>query len=520
MSSEHEPDDYQGAQRSGGHQEPVLQLDDITMEFGANRVLKGVTFALRPGRVAALLGANGAGKSTLIKILSGVYRATGGSIRVDGENVTIDSPSRAGESGIQTVHQRIDENVVPGLTVAENLVFEEIVRNEIPRLRSTARLLPRARDIASTLDLEWPDSKLLRDVYELGIADRQLLLLARALIKRPRALILDEPTSTLSHSEAERLFAMVRRLRDEGVAILYVSHHLSEIRSLADELVVLRDGRIVDRQEKPLDLRRAIESMLGAGGMVDHAPVAENRGGDVAVSLRGVQLLQRSEPIELDLHYEEVTGIVGLIGAGKSELARGIYGVDRFRAGAIFLDGQPFRPRHSAEAVRRGIYMVSEDRAAHAMLPGWSVGRTGSLPFLGMISRSGLIDSRSERREATRLIQDFGVVCTGPDQPVDALSGGNQQKVVVGRWMMRHAKVLLLDEPFRGVDIGARRDLSKKARDCARQGACVVVLSSDVDEIREVADRIVVMVEGRVTMSAYSSDVEHSQIVKSMTEVA
>ncbi|MBC7305999.1 MAG: sugar ABC transporter ATP-binding protein [Dietzia sp.] len=218
------------------------------MSFGANQVLKGVTLALLPGRVTALLGANGAGKSTLIKVLSGVYPDYGGRIRVDGAPVAMESPMAAARQGIQTVHQRIDETIVPGLSVAENLVFEEIIRGEVPRVRSLRRLLPRAREIAETLELGWSDDVLTRDVFELGIADSQLLLLARALSQQPKVLVLDEPTSTLSQSEAERLFALVRRLRDEGVAILYVSHRLSEIRTLADELVVLRDGRIRNRQ--------------------------------------------------------------------------------------------------------------------------------------------------------------------------------------------------------------------------------------------------------------------------------
>jgi simple sugar transport system ATP-binding protein len=503
----------------GENSSPVLSLKNMTMAFGQNRVLKGVTLDLYPGRVTALLGANGAGKSTLIKILAGVYTGSGGTIEVGGAPVTIESPLSAALQGIQTVHQRIDESIVPGLTVAENLIFEEIVQGAVPAVRSLRKLMPRARQIAETLDLGWSDAKLRSDVFELGIADSQLLLLARALIQRPKVLVLDEPTSTLSQAEADRLFGVIRRLRDEGVAILYVSHRLGEINSLAGELVVLRDGRVHNQQVMPFDMAEAVRSMLGQDVVVEVDHLEERRGETTCLHLDGVQLLQRSAPFNLDLRYGEVTGVVGLIGAGKSELARGIYGADRWRAGVMEMDGVPYVPRSTKDAVRRRVYLVPEDRVAEAMLPGWSVTGTVTLPFMGKVSRAGVINSAGEQRCGAQVVSDFGVVTTGTDQAVDALSGGNQQKVVVGRWLEGGPKVMLLDEPFRGVDIGARRDISRRVRALAGEGACVVVLSSDVDEIREVADRILVMVEGDIRMDSYTSEVDQDAIVKSMSEV-
>lgn len=499
---------------------PVLELDAITMSFGANEVLKGVTLTLTSGRVTALLGANGAGKSTLIKVLSGAYPEHGGEVRMGGEAVAMESPLAAARHGIQTVHQRIDETIVPGLTVAENLVFEEIIRGEIPPVRSLRRLLPRARQIAQTLELGWSDSVLTKDVYELGIADSQLLLLARALSQRPRVLVLDEPTSTLSAAEVERLFALVRRLRSEGVAVLYVTHRLSEVHELADEVVVLRDGRIRTCQPRPFDMAEVVRSMLGENVLTQTHELTEQRGDRVAVELRGVQLLPRSGEVDLDLRYGEVTGIVGLIGAGKSELARGIFGADKLLAGTMRVDGKPYAPGHTRDAVRRGIFLVPEDRAAEAMLPGWSLTWTSTLPFLGSVSRLSVLSSARENRVGQAVLHDFGVVASSPTQAVDALSGGNQQKVVVGRWMHGRPRVLLLDEPFRGVDIGARGDISRQAREQAAAGACVVVLSSDVEEIREVADRIVVLVEGDVRLDRYTSEIDNDAIVTSMSEVA
>ncbi len=509
-----------GAGTGTTESQPVLQLDDITMSFGDNEVLKGVTMQLRPGCVTALLGANGAGKSTLIKVLAGVYSGHGGRVRVAGADVTLDSPLAAARQGIQTVHQRIDESIVPGLTVAENLVFEELTRGEIPRVRSLRRLLPRAHEIADTLDLGWSDSVLTKDVFELGIADSQMLLLARALSQHPKVLILDEPTSTLSTSETERLFGLVRRLRAEGVAILYVSHRLSEIHTLADELVVLRDGCIRNQQRAPFDMSEAVRSMLGKAVLAETRQKDERRGTEVAVELCGIQLLTRSRPIDLELRYGEVTGIIGLIGAGKSELARGIFGVERLRSGSMRVNGEKYEPRDTHDAVSRRIFLVPEDRAAEAMLPGWPLSWTASLPFLRSVSRLGVLQSRRERGMSSEVIQDFGVVASGPDQTVDSLSGGNQQKFVVGRWMHADPRVMLLDEPFRGVDIGARGDISARIREQAHRGACVLALTSDVDELREVADRIIVLVEGEIRLDAYSSEIDNDTIVATMSEVA
>ncbi|MCC5949911.1 MAG: sugar ABC transporter ATP-binding protein [Nitriliruptoraceae bacterium] len=498
---------------------PVLELADITKSFGANQVLKGVDMALRPGCVTALLGANGAGKSTLIKILSGVHPDHGGTVAVDGIVRPLGSPSEAADHGIQTVHQRIDESIVPGLTVAENLVFEELIRGQLPAVRSTSQLLPRAREIAATLDLPWSDAVLRTDVFEFGIADSQMLLLARALSREPKVLILDEPTSTLSASEADRLFALVRQLRDHGVAILYVSHRLSEVRSLADDLVVLRDGRVTQQQQRPFDMSAAVRAMLAEGTDAGTATtVDEVRGHDEALDLRGLRLLARAEPIDLSIRAGEVTGVLGLIGAGKSELARQIFGADKLPEGEMRLKGAPYRPDHPRDAVAAGVYLVPEDRAAEAMFPAWSVARTVTLPFLGRVSRSGVLRQFLERATGNRVIETYQVVAEGPAQSVDALSGGNQQKVVVGRWMDADPQVLLLDEPFRGVDIGARGELSRRVREQAADGACVVVFASDVEEIRGVADRIVVLVEGQIHLDAYTTEVDDDAIVTAMSE--
>lgn len=502
----------------------VLALENLEKSFGKNQVLKGVSFKLYPGKVTALLGANGAGKSTLIKVLAGLYPPSGGNILVGNTPVEITSPRDADAHGIQIVHQRVSDSIVPGLTVAENLCFEEIATNIIHPFTSPGKIMARAREIIATLELGWDDSFLRTDVADLGIADGQLLLLARALIHQPKVLILDEPTSTLSQSEVERLFEKILWLKENGVAILYVSHRMGEIARLADELVVLRDGRIVFTDNRPFELNRAIDAMLGtqpsASETAPEYTVVEQRGSDVTLELFDVQILPRSAPFDLEVRGGEVTGVLGLIGSGKTELAMGIYGVRPYLAGSIKLHGQPFTPRHPHDCVERGIYLVPEDRVEQAMLPDWSIADTVNLPFLHRVSTNGVLSSQRQTTVGEKVIANLGVVCTDVQQSVDSLSGGNQQKVVVGRWLVNDPQVFILDEPFRGVDIGARREISRQLRELAASGATVIVLSSDVDEIREVSDRILILVDGSVRLDSYNSELAFDKIVATMSEVA
>lgn len=497
---------------------PAVSLTDVSMAFGGKTVLASVSLDIAPGSVVALLGANGAGKSTLIKILSGVHTGHGGQVRVAGEPAALQSPLAARQLGIQTVHQRIGEGIVPGLSVAENLVFEELAQARGNPFLNGRRLLARAREIQAGLELGWSDSVLRRDVSELGISDRQLLILARALATRPRLLILDEPTSALSTAEAERLFALVERMRDDGIAVLYVSHRLGEIDALADRLVVLRDGRLTEDQAKPFDWDAALRAMLAQAQEATTArPVREGAEGDVVLSLRGVRLFEGRAPLDLDLRTGEVTGVVGLLGAGKTELARGLFGAEPFTTGSAALDGEPYAPKRPSDAIRAGIHLVPEDRHADALVPGWSLAQNISLPFLKSLSKAGLVQRAKEDTLGRDTIEALGVVARDEHSTVEELSGGNQQKVVVGRWLAETPRVLILDEPFRGVDIGARRDIGRRARTLAAQGAAVLVLSADVDEVLEVADRVVVLAAGEIHLDAYGEDAERDRVIQTIS---
>lgn len=498
----------------------VLQIRGIEKSFGDNPVLRGVSLTLTPGKLTALLGANGAGKSTLIKTLCGLEAMDSGSVERDGRSLTIRNPKDAAEAGIQVVHQRVDDAIVPGLSVAANLCYEALARGEVSPFCSDGTLIARAKETIKTLSLDWDDEFLSRSVDALGIADCQLLLLARALAKSPQVLVLDEPTSTLSASEVDRLFVVIGQLLEQGVAILYVSHRMSEIKQLADQIVVLRDGRIVFEQRRPFDLAEAINAMLNNAGRQElEKSEAQRSGLDTAIKLHNLRVLEGERYLHSEFRYGEVTGIVGLIGAGKTELAEAIFGARQPLEGRIFRGATKRDHTSISTSIKEKLYLVPEDRAQQAMFPDWSIKDTATLPFLKKLSSGGIVNLVRERGFAKKIISTLKVVCTDEDQEVDALSGGNQQKVVVGRWLLERPDIFLLDEPFRGVDIGARWEISQQLKDAAREGACVVVFSSDIDEIIDVADRVIVLVEGGISLDKYVDEVTFDEIVATMSEV-
>ena len=499
-----------------GGDRPVVSLEALSVSYGTNLVLDGVDADIRAGEITALLGTNGAGKSTLIKALSGANPRHGGVVRIDGEVVRLTSPQAAIRHGVATVHQKVADGIVPGLSVADNLLLTDYA-SQGGRFVSRRETLRRAREVLSVLDLPWGDDLLRSDAGRLGISDAQLLLLARVLRGRPRLLILDEPTSTLTAPEVERLFRVLRGLREAGLAILYVSHRFGEIESLADRVLVLRDGRLELDVPRPFDWHVILERMLGRRTELSVGVTDVARGQSTAVAVRGVRLQPNAEPVDLDIRSGEVLGILGLIGAGKTELAETLAGVRPAGTARLELDGRPYRPGHPEAAIRAGVVLVPEDRQAQGIVPGWSVVHNVTLPFLKAASSGlGVLSGRRERERGDSVVSDLGVVTQDLDTPVDDLSGGNQQKVVVGRWLSAEPKVALLDEPFRGVDIGARREIGATLRRLARDGRAGVLLSSDVDEVLELADRIVVLVEGRIVLDAYADTVERDAVVASL----
>ncbi|GAA3846152.1 sugar ABC transporter ATP-binding protein [Sphaerisporangium flaviroseum] len=492
--------------------EPVVSVSGVSKRYGATRALRDVSLELRAGEIFGLIGTNGAGKSTLINVLSGVTRPTSGGIRMRGRAVELSGPLDAQDAGVQTVHQNIDDGVVFGTTVAENLTLDSLARRGAGWFTTRARTREAARGVAEAARLSVP---LDAPVETLPASARQQIVIARALSRSPRLLILDEPTSTLSATESGALLAAVRRMAVGGVAVLFVSHRLSEIQDLCDRVAVLRDGTIQQVFTTPVDGRSLVRAMLGdeIAAMAHRARPVDGAG--PILTAEGIRTRPGAEPFDLRVSPGEVLGVTGLIGSGKTELLEQIYGERPLVSGALRLAGSPYRPRDPRAAIKAGVGFVAEERAAQATLPGWSVRAHVTLPRLRAHSRSGLLSRTAETASARRVIERFGVRGPGPDAGIEALSGGNQQKVVVGRWMEEEFRLMLLDEPFRGVDVGARADISRVLREISATTG-VVVASSDPQEVLQVADRVLVLYEGTVTGELRTGEVTAERLAALM----
>ncbi|MGO4561834.1 sugar ABC transporter ATP-binding protein [Rhizobiales bacterium 3FA27D7] len=470
--------------------EAVFRIADLKKSFGSIQVLGGVSLDLHPGEVTVLMGANGAGKSTLVKVISGVHSRDGGAMTLGAADFAPKSPAEAIRAGVVTVHQNINDGVVAALDVGTNLTLDRLSGKGQPLLFSPRRVQREARAVAERMGL---DIDLSAAISDLTLADRQMVAIARAMAHEPKVLILDEPTSSLSSAEANRLFSLVDRLKSHGVAILYISHRMSDIRRLADRIVSLRDGQIVGTFDKaPLDYEGAVNAMLGR--KVHQNAFAAKSGGNTIFSADNLVIADGARPISLSLGDGEIVAVTGLVGVGKTALAETLFGLRRPHRGTMTLNGRAYAPRSPAEAVGAGAFLVAKDRAENGIVGAFNIFENMSLPFLKRISAFGVLRRGTERAIARRQIDELGIVCRTEKDEMSTLSGGNQQKVMVARWMAQPSALFMLDEPFQGVDIAARRDIAAKLRASAA-GRATLVFVTEIDEALETADRILVMSE-------------------------
>jgi simple sugar transport system ATP-binding protein len=492
--------------------EAVFRIAGLRKSFGAVQILKGVDLALIPGHVTVLMGANGAGKSTLVKIVSGVHEHDGGQMELAGRAFDPKSPAEAIRSGVVTVHQNINDGVVAGLDVATNLTLDRLNGRGAPLIFNPFRVRRQARIVAERMGL---NIDLRANVADLSLADRQMVAIARAMAHEPKVLILDEPTSSLSSAEAERLFRTIETLRSHGVAILYISHRMSDIRRLADTIVSLRDGRITGVFEGPeLDYEGAVNAMLGRKSSASEIVV--RKGQETVLELSNLRLANAARPFSLRLGAGEVVAITGLVGVGKTALAETLFGARQPVEGQMTLDGRRYAPKNPGSAIDRGVFLVAKDRGESGIVPIFNIYENISLPFLRRIANVSISNRRAERALARGQIEALGIVCRTEQDEMSTLSGGNQQKVMVGRWLSQASRLLVLDEPFQGVDIAARRDIASKLRASA-DGRATVVFLTELDEAFEIADRILVMSEQTIVGEHRN---ENINIEKLLAEIA
>jgi ABC-type sugar transport system ATPase subunit len=471
----------------------LLSLRSIDKSFGSNRVLQGVTLDVLPGEVHALIGANGAGKSTLIKVLAGAYTRDGGEIQVDDRPATVRTPQDALRLGIGVIYQEF--NLVPELTVAENvLIGQEPVRRVvgIPVLSRAALLREAERHLA---ELGFPLDPA-RKVRELTTGEKQLVEIAKALHRKARLLVLDEPTAALSRGETERLFSIMRDLQARGLGMIYISHHMEEVFEVADRISVLRDGRNVATWARgEVTEEKLVQAMVGRAVEAGERP--ETTVGDPVLETESL-VGEAFRDVSLSVRRGEILALTGAAGAGQTELMWALYGASPVRGGRLSLRGQDVRWRSLREAARAGILLAPGDRKAYGIISALDVRTNFTFAELKKWSLGPLLNRGAVLREARERIARYGVRCTGPEQEIGSLSGGNQQKVVVGRVAEQGADVYLFDEPTRGVDIGAREDIYAIIHGLAARGAGIIVATPDIQEALRLGDRVAVMRAGRI----------------------
>lgn len=476
-------------------QPPLLQINGLSKHFDIVQALTDVSFDLHGGEVLALMGENGAGKSTLLKILAGDYRADAGTIAMDGTAVHFSSPGDARAAGIRVISQ--EPEIVPGVSVAENLFLGDLPRRGFGFVRGRD-LMARARDTLVRFGFaDVLDPAALGE--SLSPAQRQLVEIVRALAAETRVLALDEPTSSLTDEEAERLFALIERLREQGIAIIYVSHRMREIARVAGRVVILRDGHLVaDAPMAELTQDDIVRLMVGRSLQdVLHRQRAVRD--EVVLEVSHLRTAMHPAGIDLTVRAGEVVALAGLIGAGRSELARAIFGDFKRLGGEVRVSGKLVPPNDPGAAIDSGVALAPEDRKRMALVLMRSVLENTTLPILGHLSRAGFVNARLERAIGQEYVDRLRIRTPSLEQEVGKLSGGNQQKVVIARWLATTPRVLILDEPTRGIDVGAKAEIYALIDELAATGMAVLLISSELPEVLGLADRILVMQNGRIT---------------------
>jgi inositol transport system ATP-binding protein len=500
--------------------EPLLKMTGIGKAFPGVRALDGVDIEVRPGEIHALLGENGAGKSTLLKILSGAQQPDSGTITFSGEDVTLTTPHDAQNLGIVTIYQEF--TLAPNMSIAENVFIGR--EPGIGVFVNWRKMIAETRAITQQLGLELKPTAMVRD---LNVAEQQMVEIARALSMQSRLIVMDEPTSALSSSEVEKLFRIVRDLKAQGLSIIFVTHRLEEVMELCDRYTVLRDGRQVGTgvvAETTID--DIIRLMVGREVSALFAGRTDASAGDVALRVEGLSRRGNTQDqnatvlagVSFEVRTGEILGIAGLVGAGRTEVARAIFGADAFDTGRIFVNGAEVHMRSPRSAIRHGIGLVPEDRKQQALFLSLAVRTNLSIAAQGRISRWGIfVDDAAERALVEEYRKTLNIRMASQGQLVANLSGGNQQKVVLARWLALQPKVLIVDEPTRGIDVGAKVEVHNLLFEMARSGIAIIAISSELPEILAISDRIVAMREGRVTGTINRDQATEERLMAMMT---
>ncbi|MDR1900902.1 MAG: sugar ABC transporter ATP-binding protein [Treponema sp.] len=490
--------------------EPVLQMRNIVKSFYGNNVLDNVTFDLQKGHVHAIVGGNGAGKSTLMKILTGVYVKDSGEIRVDGKIVDFSGYAMATAAGIRMIFQEL--SVVPTLTVVENIYLNHEERkgffNDDRRMREDAKKL---------LDRLGIDVAVNEKIANLSVGYCQLIEIAKALSEKVKILVMDEPTASLSDTEVKRLFDIVRTLKSEGVSIVYISHRMNEILEIADEVTVLRDGKhVITEDAKNLTIAGIINYMLGDAerNAFEYHERPKIRNPGVMIDVNGLCVENLVRDVSFHVNEGEIVGLAGLMGSGRTEILESLFGIRKIHKGQIVIQGKPVEIKNTQTAIHTGIALVPENRRREGLVLRHSLKDNLLLALFNQVKKNMVIDSHKIRKISEESIRDFNIKTNSIDTLISNLSGGNQQKVVIAKWLKNNPKLLLLDEPTAGIDIGAKGEIIKIIEDYAGRGNSVIVVSSEISELVAMCDRIVVLVNGRKTKELTRNEIKNEGVIQ------
>ncbi|HAK45602.1 MAG TPA: D-xylose ABC transporter ATP-binding protein [Spirochaeta sp.] len=494
----------------------ILQMKNIEKLFPGVKALDNVTFSCRKGEVHALLGENGAGKSTLMKVLSSAYQPNAGEIWFKGELFRHTDPIAAQKAGIGIIYQEF--NLVPYMTVVENIFLgrEPLMNGRLIDYKSMRK---EAKKLLNGLGL---DLNVNLKVQNLSVAQQQMIEIAKALSMNAELIVMDEPTATLTDREIDFLFGTIRSLKESGKTIIYISHRLEEIFEVCDRVTVLKDGKTVGTEDvSNLDKDKMIKMMVGRTLGEYYPERAHVKRGGKVLDVRNIKRSGVLDNVSFEAYEGEILGISGLVGAGRTELARAVFGADHIEDGKIYLDGDEVKINEPLKAIKMNIGFATEDRKQQGLILGLSVKKNISLTVLDTILKGGLIQPKQEKELAERYVEILKIATPGVDAPVSGLSGGNQQKVVLAKWLAKDCKIIILDEPTRGIDVGAKAEIYNLMRKLADQGKVIIMISSELPEIIGVSDRILVMHSGKITGEFKAEEATEEKIMKCATgEVA
>ncbi|GGB40405.1 sugar ABC transporter ATP-binding protein [Fictibacillus barbaricus] len=484
-----------------------IQMNDIYKAFGSNQVLTGVHFDLQEGEVHALMGENGAGKSTMMNILTGLHKRDSGTIVIDGQERYFENPKEAEQNGIAFIHQEL--NVWPDMTVLDNLFIGKELRSKFGLLKSKEMKALAKRQferLAVSIPLE-------KEAGRCSVGEQQMIEIAKALMTDAKVIIMDEPTAALTEREIEKLFEVINALRKEGVSIVYISHRMEEIFAICDRITVMRDGKTVDTKTiTETNFDEVVRKMVGRE-LTDRYPERNPNIGETVLEVKNATIQGVFDSVNFSVKSGEIVGVAGLMGAGRTEIMRALFGLDKLDSGEIWVGGRKASIKNPYEAVKLGIGFITEDRKNEGLVLDFSIRENMALPNLTSFSKKGVIDYKTEKDFVDLLIKRLRIKTESGETNAKNLSGGNQQKVVIAKWVGIGPKVLILDEPTRGVDVGAKREIYQLMNELTDRGVAIIMVSSELPEVLGMSDRILVVHEGRISGELQKSDATQEKIM-------